>query len=164
MTIQARRTLSWLGCAALLGTALGCSSQSAETKRQFETLNERLLILQNDRDRLVERVDALEAQLGKPSRQSDEPEATAATGGRPPLKIVRLEPTPGSDADAPARQPGADTLGEQGASSNGANSGANPGANPGVGPGANPDEPKVVLYGEGTTSGVRASAEGVNNP
>jgi hypothetical protein len=151
MTTKARKTLSWLGCAALLGAALGCSSQSAETKRQLETLNERMLILQNDRDRLVERVDALEAQAGKPSRGTDESEATSSAGGRPLLKVVRLEPTPGGDTEAQARKAGSEAAGEQPAAT-------------GASVSANPDEPKVVLYGEGTASGVRASTEGVNTP
>lgn len=135
--------------------ALGCSSQSAETKRQLETLNERMLILQNDRDRLVERVDALEAQLGRPSDDTEQADAEAGPPGRPPLKVVRLEPTPDSDAEArspaPAKEPGRD----QSEPASGAGSQA---------AGVGPDEPKVVLYGEGTTSGVRASAEGVKTP
>lgn len=158
MTTKARRRLSWLGCAGLWGVALGCSSQTAETKRQLETLNERMLILQNDRDRLVERVDALEAQIGKPSGEREETAATSSASGRPALKVVRLEPTPGSDAETQVAKPGAEGPAEPAEPAEGANGAA---AHP---VGVNPDEPKVVLYGEGTTSGVRPLAEGVTTP
>lgn len=144
---QARWKLQWLGCTVLLGLSLGCSSQSAETKRQLETLNERLLILQNDRDRLVERVDALESQLTKPAGETDAPAAASGSGVRPLLKVVRLEPTPVAESEAPA---------------NAAKAAPSPGAPVAVevAEGPSSSEPQVVLYGEGSTSGVRPSAEG----
>lgn len=125
----------------LLALVVGCSGTSAETKRQLDSLNERLLILQNDRDRLVERVDALESQVshdGRSPEGSDEQVSNGA-GGRPALKVVRLEPAPPSAADQPPSPEAA----------------PEPAAGQGV------DEPKVVLYGEGGTSGVRPSTEGV---
>lgn len=145
---HARFLLRWLGATALVGLSLGCSSQSAETKRQLETLNERLLILQNDRDRLVERVDALEAQQAKPQREMDDESAATATGTRPLLKVVRLEPATG------------------GAGETSANAAKSPSNEAAVAPvevagGPSAGEPQVVLYGEGSTSGVRPSAEGV---
>ncbi len=154
MTTKARRALSWLGCVSLWGLALGCSSQSSETKRQLETLNERLLILQNDRDRLVERVDALEARVSKPSGEADETDVGTNFAGRPPLKVVRLEPAPNAETESNANAP------EGSAPTDGVAAPSKAVDNGGV----NADEPKVVLYGEGGTSGVRASSEGVTNP
>lgn len=148
MMTKVRKTFGWLSGATLLAATFGCSGQTAETKRQLETLNERLLILQNDRDRLAERVDALEARISRPEVAVAE-ESPAAAAGRPSLKVVRLEPTPGVTPG----ELGAEVLGEQ----------SQP-ASPSPTMNTGSDEPKVVLYGEGTSSGVRASAEGVTSP
>lgn len=145
---QARWKLRWLGYTVLVGLSLGCSSQSAETKRQLETLNERLLILQNDRDRLVERVDALEAQLTKPAGETGASTTASGNGVRPLLKVVRLEPSPAAGGETPVD------------ASKAAPSPAGSPASVEVAEGPSPSEPQVVLYGEGSTSGVRPSAEG----
>lgn len=154
-TTKARKTLSWLGYAGLLGLGLGCSSQSLETKRQLETLNERMLILQNDRDRLVERVDALEAQVVKPKREPDEL-ADSVSPERPPLRVVHLEPaTAGGGGQGEIKPEATSAEDGEGGLADGSGVNAVPVA---------PPEPKVVLYGEGTSSGMRPSAEGVATP
>src|SRR5690606_24298199 len=68
--------------------------QSAETARQVELMSERLLILQNDRDRLVERVDALEANALASRSTRDR---VGDTPTRPALKVVKLVPNPEID-------------------------------------------------------------------
>jgi len=75
--------------------ATGCASQSSKTRKELDVLNEKIAILQNERDRLEERLGALEQQqqvMAKPQPQGVLP-------GRPPLKVVTLEPEP---APAPA--------------------------------------------------------------
>lgn len=153
----------WLVCLALVALSGGCAGQAAETDRQLATMNERLMVLQNDRDRLMERVDALESQ--KPNVVHEANDSTMASGApttRPRLKIVRLEPAPppsngelqaqggGEDGDEPSldspepRSAGdARSAGDEGMPANVAS-----------------PQPKVVLYGEGAASGVRPSAEG----
>ncbi|HEX2736386.1 MAG TPA: hypothetical protein VHM70_32510 [Polyangiaceae bacterium] len=70
----------------------GCAGSSSETARQLERMQERIAILQNERDRLDERVTALE------QHQEDAQAATTAqTKGnaanqRPSLRVVTLQP------------------------------------------------------------------------
>jgi hypothetical protein len=142
---------SWLGGLSLLPLSIGCAGQSEDTKRQLVSMNERLVVLQNDRDRLMERVDALESRFPSPGVRQDEAATPHVAPARPPLKIVRLEPAPEGVAaeasaerepapvDSPVAPPAQTTASEVS------------------------HEPKVVLYGEGTTSGVRSSAEGASH-
>jgi hypothetical protein len=141
------RSRVWVMVAAS-GFGLGCASQSDDAKRQLESLNERILILQNDRDRLVERVDALE-QHHDPAL----PAPVAVTPTRPTLKIVRLEPqTPDqetSDQQAVADEANTNRGSEQ-----------TPIVESSEQQNTTPIEPtqRVVLYGEGKVSGVREHA------
>src|SRR5690606_1944124 len=135
MTTKARKTFGLLSGAALLVATFGCSGQTAETKRQLDTLNERLLSLQNDRDRLMERVDALEARGSRPEAVSSDA-AVPAVSGRPSLKVVRLEPTPDVT-------PNPSELGVHGIGERSQPAPASQATN------TSSDEPKVVLYGEG---------------
>lgn len=132
----------------VLGCSTACSHQRAETARQLELMNERLLILQNDRDRLVERVDALEARA---TERAAAPEpAGPAVASRPPLKVIKLHPSGEADELPPAvAGTAADELSSK------ADDGAS--ALPATAPA---NEPRVVLYGEGPASGVRAVAAG----
>ena len=136
------------------GLGLGCAGQTEETKRQLDLLNERMLILQNDRDRLVERVDALEQRHG--SKVSVAPQSSAPT--RPALKVVRLEPEgvefdESDDSDEPNAPSGAKA---NSAPMNPTAATESVSEHPGVAPAAEAAQ-RVVLYGEGQTSGVRES-------
>lgn len=133
---------------------LGCASQSEETKQQLDSLNERILILQNDRDRLVERVDALEKHGGPVVPTS--PVVTLPT--RPALKVVHLAPetseasnveaesvaAPSSEVANAAHEP-SEATSEQTSEATGQRPGAS----------AAESGQRVVLYGEGHVSGVR---------
>jgi hypothetical protein len=74
----------------LLVGVTGCAGQSAETEKHLQSIQDKISILQNERDRLDERVSALE--------QQQEVLMTNARAGqplideRPPLKVVRLAP------------------------------------------------------------------------
>ena len=70
---------------------------------------------------------------------------------RPEASLQIIDPRIHRKMSPQARKAGSDAAGE-------------PPAVAGTSASANPDEPKVVLYGEGTASGVRASTEGVNTP
>lgn len=149
----------WLVCLALVPSTVGCAGQSAETDRQLAKMNERLMVLQNDRDRLMERVDALESQKPEVRPESNDAEASSGTlATRPRLKIVRLEPAPPTaNGEMQAQGDGEDERpyveGVDSPEPRGAGEEAMPVNVPSL-------QPKVVLYGEGTTSGVRPSAEG----
>jgi TolA-binding protein len=71
--------------------AVGCAGQSSETERQLQRMQERVAILQNERDRFDERITALEQQqeVWSQERASDR---SGALLQRPALKVVRLEP------------------------------------------------------------------------
>lgn len=75
----------------------GCASQNTETRRQMQRLNEQVAILQNERDRLDERVAALEAQQ-QVLLEARKPKADAA---RPALELVRLQPTAADPGPGP---------------------------------------------------------------
>lgn len=139
-----------LGVSMLLMVVVGCAGQSAETQSQLARLNEQLIVLQNDRDRLVERVDALEARTTAAAPVSDAgPKADEVITRRPSLKVVRLEPsasgetdgTAPSEADEPTPVDASADFRDQP-------------------PKSDSDEPKVVLYGEGSQAGARSSREG----
>lgn len=74
-----------------------CTAKNAGYERQLARLNENVLILQHERDRLEERIAVLESERVAP-RQSEPAEGTLE---RPPLKVVQLEP-PGEAAVAAA--------------------------------------------------------------
>lgn len=146
----------WLGGLSLLPLSVGCAGQSEDTKRQLVSMNERLVVLQNDRDRLMERVDALESRVPSLGPTQDEVAAPNVSPSRPPLKVVRLEPTM-EDGARPDVSTETQTRAED---SPEGSSTATPLAAPT--PAEASSEAKVVLYGEGTTSGVRPSAEGAS--
>lgn len=79
--------------------AMGCAGQSSETERQLQRMQERVAILQNERDRLDERVSALEQQQDLFLRERAQTQ-TSSLLQRPALKVVRLEPEPAEGAPA----------------------------------------------------------------
>lgn len=90
-----------LGTAWVLSSlcALGCSSGLDGVEKRLSAMREEITALQNQNDRLVERMDALEVKQARAEAKSKAPVASEATTERPPLKVVRLEP--GAEPGAP---------------------------------------------------------------
>lgn len=85
---MARSRISIVAITGLLWGIAGCAGQRAETEKQLRGMEDRIAILQNERDRLDERVTALE---GQQRPRSDAPRPTP-TSRRPLLEVVRLSP------------------------------------------------------------------------
>lgn len=85
---MARPRISIVAITGLLGGIVGCAGQRAETEKQLRGMEDRIAILQNERDRLDERVTALESQQ---KTRVDAPRP-APTSRRPLLEVVRLSP------------------------------------------------------------------------
>ncbi len=89
----------------LTSSVLGCAGQSEQTKKEIQGLQDRVAILQNERDRFDERLSALEQQqqiLMSAAKASVVPAANET----PPLRVVRL--TPQDDAPAAPHQAAGD--------------------------------------------------------
>lgn len=81
---------------------LGCSTQRAAADQHFDSLKAEIAKVQADQDRILERIESLEAKNANKSREN---QGTAASE-RPPLKVVVLQPEgePGegsADTDEP---------------------------------------------------------------
>lgn len=72
--------------AASLG--LGCSSGKSAADKHFDALKSEISRLQSDQDRFLERLEGLEAKADK----AEKGEKADASGERPPLKVVVLQP------------------------------------------------------------------------
>lgn len=87
-SFQISAVATTLVCASL--GAVGCAGQNDRTRQQLEALEDRIAILQNERDRLDERLSALEQQQQVlVSAAANQPQAAAE---RPPLRVIRLSP------------------------------------------------------------------------
>ena len=84
----------------------GCAAQSPTYEKKLADLREKLLIMQNDRDRFAERLTALE-------RRHDElvtaqGKSVVPRQERRPLKVLRLSPDaqnePKSESEAPSQR------------------------------------------------------------
>jgi hypothetical protein len=74
----------------LLGFSLvGCTAKNSAYEKQLAQLSENIMILQNERDRLEERIAVLEQQ--RPGAESPRPGARG-TVDRPQLRVVELRP------------------------------------------------------------------------
>jgi tol-pal system protein YbgF len=80
----------------LLATLVGCSSQKSAADMHFDALRTEISKIQADQDRLMERLDGLEAR-------AERNEKGAPQGDRPALKVVVLEPEgdPAGEDQAP---------------------------------------------------------------
>ena len=78
----------------------GCSSGLDGVEKRLGSMRDEITALQNQNDRLVERVDALELRRAQ-AAAAPAPAAKATTTERPPLKIVRLVPGEGEQGAAP---------------------------------------------------------------
>ncbi len=78
-------------------TGLGCSAHRAAADQHYEAMKADITRLQADQDRILERLDGLEAKkAGTPGE-----EKSAAAGEKPPLKVVVLQPD-GEGEDEPS--------------------------------------------------------------
>jgi outer membrane murein-binding lipoprotein Lpp len=81
-----------------LGLVGGCAGESDALKARVKALSDEVLRLQNQHDRMEERLAAMESDRSAPTPTA--PEASAGTPSeRPPLRVVKLEP--GQAASAP---------------------------------------------------------------
>lgn len=98
-----------LGCAlwaALLG---GCSSGLEGVDKRLSAMQDEIIKVQNQNDRLVERVEAMEARQTK--TESAKPTASAGKASeRPSLKVVKVVPE--DTAGMPSPQVGTQSPGE----------------------------------------------------
>lgn len=105
-------------CLAALGL-FGCSSGLEGVEKRLSTMQDEITRLQNQNDRLVERVDAIEVRDAKAVR-SGKPAPAASNNERPSLKVVKVvpedtsgmpsspqvgTPAPGEAADDPSPRP-----------------------------------------------------------
>lgn len=110
----------FLGCLAALGP-IGCSSGLEGVEKRLGSMQDEITKLQNQNDRLVERVDAMEVREAKAEKAAKAAgTSTVATASeRPNLKVVKVvpedtsgmpspqvgTPPPGEAADDPAPRP-----------------------------------------------------------
>ncbi len=107
-----------LACCLSLGALLGCSSGLEGVQKHLSSMQDEITRLQNQNDRLVERVDAMEIK-GPKSVPAGKSPAAAAGSERPSLKVVKVVPedtsgmpspqvgtqSPGDAADDPSPRP-----------------------------------------------------------
>jgi len=80
-------------CVVSLGLFSGCASDSDAVEKRLSELREDIRKLQNDNDRVSERLEALELRQAAQARSTPAPaEAAPETVSRPRLKVVRLSP------------------------------------------------------------------------
>jgi hypothetical protein len=85
-------------CSPLLAAPLlagGCGSGLSGVEQRLASMREEITPLQNQNDRLVERVDALELRQSRAAPPVSSAQPAAGVSERPPLKIVRLVPGEG---------------------------------------------------------------------
>ena len=102
--------------AALLG---GCSSGLDGVDKRLSAMQDEIVKVQNQNDRLVERVDAMEARQAKSESSAKPPPPAVGSSERPSLKVVKVLPEdtsgmpspqvgtvpPGDAADDPSPRP-----------------------------------------------------------
>jgi tol-pal system protein YbgF len=91
--------------AALALGVLGCAHGEADGERRVLQLREELARVEADRDRVDQRLVALETQTAARPPETKAPPAPAATLETPPLRVVRIGPdetSPAEPAPAPA--------------------------------------------------------------
>lgn len=121
------RKARMLRCCVLACLAAGCSSGLEGVDKRLSAMQDEITKVQNQNDRLVERIDAMESRQNKADSAAkaaakSEPKATGSAGGaseRPNLKVVRVVPedtsgmpspqvgtqAPGDAADDPSPRP-----------------------------------------------------------
>lgn len=88
----------------LVGGLFGCSSGLEGVEKRLSSMQDEITRLQNQNDRLVERVDAVEeVQQSKKARTDKSAAAaqTTSTSERPSLKVVKVVPEDNSGMPTP---------------------------------------------------------------
>jgi outer membrane murein-binding lipoprotein Lpp len=80
---------------------VGCSSGLEGVDKRLSALQDEITKLQNQNDRLVERVDAMEVQQAKADRAAKPANSAPAASERPTLKVVKVLPEDDSGMPAP---------------------------------------------------------------
>jgi hypothetical protein len=127
--------LARLAAPLLAAAVAGCATDKDPMERQLSKLRDQVAELQNDTDRMGERLDAMEVRHASAARQADDRVAATTAAGtlsRPKLKIVRVEP--GSDMAADDTTGAPDELAPES------------------------DGPRVVIQGEGKSLETRTVA------
>lgn len=106
MKLEARAQV--LGGCVTVAMLLGCSSGLEGVEKRLSTMQDEITRLQNQNDRLVERVDAMEVREAKQASQVKAAQAPAAE--RPSLKVVKVVPE--DTAGMPSPQVGTQAPGE----------------------------------------------------
>ena len=109
-----------LGCAVALASLAGCSSGLEGVDKRLSAMHDEITKIQNQNDRLVERIDAMEVRQAKAENAAKPAVAVASnTSERPSLKVVKVvpedtagmpspqvgTPPPGEAADDPSPRP-----------------------------------------------------------
>lgn len=84
----------------------GCASENDALEKRLSKMHEEVTRLQNDTDRMAERVDAMEMRQNGAPRADERARAEPAAVTRPKLKVVRVE-ADGEDLSA-ANEPALD--------------------------------------------------------
>jgi hypothetical protein len=98
-----------LGCALMAALLGGCSSGLEGVDKRLSAMQDEIIKVQNQNDRLVERVEAMEARQAKTS-SAKAPTAGTAPSERPNLKVVKVVPE--DTAGMPSPQVGTQAPGE----------------------------------------------------
>jgi hypothetical protein len=92
---------------ALAGALSGCGSNKDTVEKRLADLRDEIVRVQNNQDRLAERLMAVELARMQEPKSPAKPTAASQNVERPPLKVIRLAP----DAPAAPAVP-ADEVGE----------------------------------------------------
>lgn len=99
-----------LGGWLALGALLGCSSGLEGVEKRLSSMQDEITRLQNQNDRLVERVDAMEVKQAKVTAPTPKAGTPSTTSERPTLKVVKVVPE--DNAGMPSPQVGTQPPGE----------------------------------------------------
>lgn len=107
MIVRPCPTLSSLWCALSLGLLSGCASESDAVEKRLSQLREEIRKLQNDTDRVSERLEAVELRQARAEAAQNAPRAVASseTVSRPRLKVLHLSPGEGDATPASGAAP-----------------------------------------------------------
>jgi hypothetical protein len=108
MTVRPPRFTYIVSCALSLASLSGCASDSDAVEKRLAQLREEIRKLQNDSDRVGERLEAVELRQAREeaARSAPAPSPNADTVSRPRLKVLHLGPDGQSAANGPASAEG----------------------------------------------------------
>ncbi len=116
MKALARSPIALLGLFTLLPLISGCATSSDAIEKKLSTLREEIQKLQNENDRVSERLEAIELRQARDEAKTSEVKTAKEESGvvtRPRLKVLHLSPeggpeeAPSEPASGPAAPEGA---------------------------------------------------------